>query len=127
MGTIEHLRRELPRLRPLTDQPMNPAFANSARNLGAAVLMSMKATENVVRKSFGNSSLRHRICLQHEQEAILDARKILMETTKVAQATLQTITNDVDLEQRTSGGEVGFPPHMFDMCLFMITLLQVRL
>jgi hypothetical protein len=102
------------------------AFRTPALELGNALLVSMKASEKVILETFQNTSLTQR-SLQAEKTEVTAAKELLLRAREKAQNELRKISDGLDMEQRTSNGDVGFPPEFFNLCLFMISLLQARL
>lgn len=99
------------------------AFRVPALELGNAILTSMKAVERVIGATFDDT--RTRRSLREEKDAVVDAQEQLLCARQTARKELREISNGLDMEQRTSDGEVRFPPEFFNLCLFMISLLQV--
>lgn len=102
------------------------AFRTPALELGNSLLVSMKAAEKVILETFQNTSLTRRSLLA-EKTAVIAAKELLLRAREKARNELRKISDGLDMEQRTSNGDVGFPPEFFNLCLFMISLLQVRL
>lgn len=134
IGIVENVRRELswgmafPRssffASNLEDSTAS-AFRTPALDLGDALLVSMKTVEGVILETFQNTSLIWR-SLQTERTAVTAAREQLLHAREKARNELRKISDGLDMEQRTSNGEVKFPPEFFNLCLFMISLLQVK-
>lgn len=99
------------------------AFYDPALNLGNAILVSMKVVETVVLEIFQHSAIQ-RPAFHSEKEAISSAKMQLLRTEYTARDDLRKICDELDMKQRTSNGEIRFPPKIFDFCLFMISLLQ---
>lgn len=102
------------------------AFRIPALGLGNALLVSMKVVEKVILETFHNTSMTQR-SLQAEKAAVTAAKEQLLRVRERARSELRKISDGLDMEQRMSNGDVGFPPEFFNLCLFMISLLQVGL
>ena len=100
------------------------AFQNPTLDLANAILDSMKVAEKVILETFQNPSLTHRSLL-NEKDAVTNAKEQLLRARQTARDELQKISDCLDMDQRKSNGEVGFSPDFLNLCLFMISLLQV--
>ncbi|KAL0947218.1 hypothetical protein HGRIS_013335 [Hohenbuehelia grisea] len=132
IGTIEHLRRELAwgmtyprpsRSSELQDDSVFEFFKDPAMQLGNAVLASMKAVEAVVSRSFDHSLVSRP--LDAERAALEDCIARLHKASVAAREELRSFCDDLDMRQRAADGAVGFPQEVFEICLFMISLLQM--
>ncbi|TFK55317.1 hypothetical protein OE88DRAFT_1780799 [Heliocybe sulcata] len=134
IGIIEHLRRELSwgmsfstanfaRL----DAPGHhslDAFKDPILDLGHALLMSMKAVEHLILLGFGHPETADPSgLLQHMSVAA--AAQQLLEKRDALRNQLQAISDEVDLEQRTAEHRTPLSRDFFDLCLFVISLLQM--
>jgi hypothetical protein len=99
------------------------AFHGPILELGTANLYSMIAVEKVVLACFQHMSSPRP--LQCEKDALATARLRLMDALVTARDGLRNICDAIDMQQRASDGEIGFPQQVFDFCLFTISLSQV--
>jgi hypothetical protein len=99
------------------------AFHAPALELGYAILDSMSAVEKIVLACFERSIPTW--CLEAETENLVSAKDRLSAALIAAREELRTICNDWDMEQQVSDEQVSFPEKIFDLCSFMISLLQV--
>jgi hypothetical protein len=135
IAVVEYTRRELAWgmsfdrvLSSEATRPGNPtidAFRAPAQDLGQAILDAMNITERAVRAAYQHSSL-----LWHPEPMdaglVQTAIQKLEHAQTVATLQLRTIADAIDVEQRTSTNkEVTLSRDLFDMCLFMASLLQV--
>jgi hypothetical protein len=101
------------------------AFAEPAQDLGNAVLHAMKITEDVVNSAYQHSSMLRKPAL-YDVKLIEAAMQKLEHAQTVAKLQLRTISDAIDVEQRTSDNNaVDLPRDLFDVCLFVASLLQV--
>jgi hypothetical protein len=100
------------------------AFQNPAIDLANAILDSMKASENIILETFQNPSMTRR-SLSNEKDAVTAAKGELLRARRKTRNELRKISDGLDMEQRKSNGEVDFPSEFMNLCLFMISLLQV--
>jgi hypothetical protein len=84
----------------------------------------MKASENAILETFQNPSLTRR-SLSYEKDAITTAKGELLRARRKTRYELRKISDGLDMEQRKSNGEIDFPSEFMNLCLFMISLLQV--
>lgn len=133
IGIVENIRRELswgmafPRssfIESNLDEQTIRAIQLPALELGHAILSSMTAAREVIIETYQNPTLTRR-SLRSEKESVSNAIKELLNARAMARIELRKISDGLDMEQRTSDGHVGFPPEFFNLCLFMISLLQV--
>ncbi|KAG5221512.1 Class myosin [Salix suchowensis] len=137
IGTIEHLRRELSwgmvhsRTQPAPlhvhstspDEKDANAFRVPAYELGHAVLTSMRVVERTVLTCYELNIMPRQ---RDEAKGNLDeALNSLYKAAVVARDVLKSFTDGLDMQQRAEDGAIGFPQKSFDLCLFMISLLQV--
>lgn len=132
IGIVENVRRELcwgmtfpasSFTGPNLEETMIRAFQIPALGLANAILGSMEATEKVILETFRNPSLTRR-SLRNEKDAVADAKERLLDARRTARNELRKMS-DINIKQRKSNGEVGFPSEFMNLCLFMISLLQV--
>ncbi|KII88794.1 hypothetical protein PLICRDRAFT_42030 [Plicaturopsis crispa FD-325 SS-3] len=131
ISIVEHLRRELSwgvssiRLAPLAGaaESLVSEFHPPAVELGGAILASLKAVERIVDACFQKAVIRRSI--QVERQDMEAAKDQLVRAGNDAREALRRISDDLDLQQRAIDGEVAFPPEIFDLCLFMVSLLQM--
>ncbi|KAF9489836.1 hypothetical protein BDN71DRAFT_1455486 [Pleurotus eryngii] len=139
IGTIEHLRRELSwgmvhsrtQPAPLHVHSTSPdekekdanAFRVPAYELGHAVLTSMRVVERTVLTCYELNIMPRQ---RDEAKGNLDeALNSLYKAAVVARDVLKSFTDGLDMQQRAEDGAIGFPQKSFDLCLFMISLLQM--
>lgn len=132
IGIVENIRRELSwgmafsrsSLVETTLQDKTvAAFRVPTLELGHAILNSMEVTQQVLIEVFQRTTwARRSFC--PEKDAVNAAQEQLLRARKIARTELRKIA-DSHMEQRTSTGEVQFPPEFFNFCLFMISLMQV--
>ncbi|GLB35274.1 putative fusaric acid resistance protein-like [Lyophyllum shimeji] len=130
--TIEHLRRELSRdmTFPQHRDPASPlndaieAFYTPALELGCAILDSISAIEKIVFACFEQSVSP--VCARSHEHNLFMARNRLSAALVTARAELRTVSDSEEFELLLSSeGNVDLPRRVFEMCSFMITLLQV--
>lgn len=130
---MENIRRELSWGMTLSHSPFVgtnvgdsaiSAFKNSATGLGNAILLSISATQQVVTETFKRTSSA-RISLAPEKYAVSTAQELLLSAQRAAREQLRKSSDSLDLDQRSSEGRCGFPPEFFNLCLFIVSLLQV--
>jgi hypothetical protein len=85
----------------------------------------MEAAQKVLLETFQNPSLTRRSLL-NEKNAVTASKEQLLSARRTARNELGKMSDGLDMEQRKSNGDVGFPPEFMNLCLFMISLLQVR-
>ncbi|KAJ8515521.1 hypothetical protein ONZ45_g7066 [Pleurotus djamor] len=134
IGTIEHIRRELswgisyPRPTHLSspeEADIIQAFRGPASELGDAILVAIKACEHSVSACFESTRFTSSRSLVNEKSQLQEASNRLQKAILTARGELKDFTDDLDLQQRSSDGELGFTQKTFNLCLFMISLLQM--
>lgn len=100
------------------------AFHDPALDLGIAVLDGMEFIEKVILMTFRDRKVT-KYALQAEKDAVTQIKIRLLETMDAARDELRQVCDELDAEQRAFTGKFVLPPKIFDLCLFMISLLQV--
>ncbi|KDQ59407.1 hypothetical protein JAAARDRAFT_32964 [Jaapia argillacea MUCL 33604] len=135
IGIVEHLRRELswgmsfsranfshPECR--ASKTLS-AFQGPVLDLGHALLLSMNAVERVVLIAFDGPGT-HKSSIGAEAKGLQIAGQELLIACNSARLQLQKISDEFDIEQRTSSDADHTPQgEFFDLCLFMISMIQM--
>lgn len=96
------------------------AFHAPAVELGYAILDSMSTIEKIILACFEH------LHLETEAEDLVSTKHRPISAALItAREELRTLCDDWDMEQRISDEKVSFPEKIFDLCSFMISLLQV--
>ncbi|KAF8892705.1 hypothetical protein BD779DRAFT_1436676 [Infundibulicybe gibba] len=129
VGIIEHLRRELswgiaaPRV--YTNSPLDVEimrkFQEPGEELGQAIIDSISILEQLVSTSFDNHF--RPLPLEAELRSLAKARTRL--TTALDQARVELNKICDDLLRSPTHEDIQFPQKVFNLCLFMISLLQM--
>ncbi|RDB24188.1 Uncharacterized protein C26F1.08c [Hypsizygus marmoreus] len=133
IGTIEHLRQELswgmsfPQQSQLTGHETDviKAFYHPALELGCALLDSIKAMEQIIIACFDRSLPPARTRLQKQD--LLAAKTRLTAAWIAAREELRTACDNWEAQQRSADQEerIETPSKIFELCSFMISLLQM--
>jgi hypothetical protein len=136
ISIIEHLRREVTwgmsfqrvssseSLKP--DNQILSAFREPAKALGNAIAVAMKTVEDAVLAGYQNSSLI-RPATAYEASRVESVGHDLEKAQQALQHQLAIISDRIDLDQRmVEHSPVDLSRELFDMCLFMVSLLQVH-
>lgn len=102
---------------------MVDAFRSPAQELGQAILDSLKAIEDIILVCYKRTAIPS---LQSNKQALATAKVRLSTNLTTSRDELRRICDDLDMQQRVFDGQIGFPQKISDLCLFMISLLQVR-
>ncbi|TFK42866.1 hypothetical protein BDQ12DRAFT_644760 [Crucibulum laeve] len=126
---VEHLRRELSRKLifppPVSDTDSTkhkslPALHAPALRLGNAILGAMQIVESVILACYDRPTST---CSQ--MGPFIDVKIRLSEAVCGAREELERMCNQLDMQQRSSNGRVGFPEEVIDTCSCMISLIQI--
>lgn len=136
VNVIEHLRRELAWgmsfdrvatsgvIRPESDTMA--ALKNSADELGGAILDAMKTVQEVVLAGYKHSSLIQSRTA-YDQASVENMQQRLEHCHHAVQGRLCAMADAVYLNQRiVDDSKIELSRDLFDVCLFMVSLLQVR-
>lgn len=97
------------------------AFRDPAFELGHAILEAMRAVEKAILGCFVHEIFPRPL---HSEKAALLAAKVRLATALAAvRIELKKVCSEMDLS--SPDGLIEFPRNIFDLCLFMISLLQV--
>lgn len=97
-------------------------FRQPATDLGHAILDSISLVRSVVLKCYDAPAPVAML----DDSTINRAKDQLTESVQRARAALEKFCDDLDKERRISSDESSdLPPRAFNLCLFMISLLQV--
>ncbi|KAG5645848.1 hypothetical protein DXG03_005190 [Asterophora parasitica] len=99
------------------------SFYDPALELGCAILDSMSTIEKTILSCF-NQSLSQEGARIH-QESMFAAKGRLSSALSAARAELKIVCDTMDFGLETLGGGMDIPLKVFDMCSFMISLLQM--
>lgn len=99
------------------------SFDNSAVALGNAIIESLSVIEKIVLACF--ERVYPPSPLQAEKAALLSAQNRLEDTLEKTRNELMNFCDELDRQHRTLGGDSAFPQKIFDLCLFVISLVQV--
>jgi predicted nucleic-acid-binding protein len=135
IAIVEHIRRELswgmtfeesPFLR--VENQIVKIFQPLAIELGEALVLSMSAVENIIFLAFQKSATRQD--LTSDLLTLVKANDRLVEARDAAREALQRFSDESDMEQRQAIDQRDldsalFSPETFDLCLFIISLIQV--
>jgi hypothetical protein len=133
IGIVEHLRREISwgmsvhRTAPISATLHGEELIalQAPLNLGHAVLDSVKTAESIVHALFPSSTFKSRT-LESEVKLLSQVNRQLLNTRDAACIGLQKMCKNLELEHRGSKTAVGFRPSILSLCLFMVSVLQVR-
>lgn len=107
------------------DSKIHMAFKEPAQDLGNALVTAMDVVEQSVLLAYQHSSLIKPVQV-YEKSAIEVARRDLNHAQDTMRKRLRAITDDIDVQQRMScESEVALTRELFDLCLLMVSLLQV--
>lgn len=133
IGIVENIRRELswgltfPRSTfiesNIKDSTVD-AFQAPALELGHAILTSMEATRKVILEVYHHTKWS-KSSLLAEKDAVHIAKEKLLSARNKARSDLRQISNDY-MHYRAPSNAAESSPAFLNMCLFIISLLQVR-
>ena len=101
---------------------MNLSFVSHARKLADSIVESIQSIETVVQACYQQvfSSSLH-----VEKNSLSASQSRLLEAVEKTRCGLRILCEELDMQHHTNG-KIGFPPKVFDACLFTVSLLQVR-
>lgn len=120
------MRRELTwgmSSRPIETTSARLNFDINVMSLGNIILESMDLIKLVVLSCFEH--IYPSPSLESEKVAVFTAQTRLTISSECTRNELSKFCDELDIQQRTSNGNIRFPQDTFDVCLFMISLLQV--
>jgi hypothetical protein len=128
---MEYLRREIawgsayaPKSPP-SDDDLCRIFRESIAHLGNTIIQAVSLVEETVRICYQSNSFfgeRTNVDIQK----IVHMRRELVEMDQATRAHLQhVLDNDRIVSHFAGGGKLGLPPQLFNMCLLVVSLLQV--
>lgn len=135
VSIIEHLRRELAWGMSFdwmaeseaahSDSNTVIAFKSSANELGGAIMDAMLVVQEAVLTGYEHSSLIRRRTAPAIQ-SVEAAQQRLHEARRSVKERLRVTADAIDLHQRAAEGDgLELSKDLFDVCLFMVSLLQV--
>jgi hypothetical protein len=134
----EHIRRELSWGMAFEESPfvgvdrdVAQAFEPLVLKLGGILTHSMNAVESAISETFLRKSFS-RIDVTSNKLALLDLDDQLEQAKKATKEALQHLSDQFDIENHQNIGDsltdlepIAFTPETFDLCLFVISLIEV--